>query len=57
MKAIVITEPGGPEVLNCKNGPCPSLGLNEVLIEVKAAGINRPDIFQRKGNYPAPADA
>lgn len=57
MKAIVITEPGGPEVLKLQERALPVLGLNEVLIEVKAAGINRPDIFQRKGNYPAPADA
>lgn len=57
MKAIVITEPGGPEVLKLQERALPQVGQNEVLIEVKAAGINRPDIFQRKGNYPAPADA
>ena len=54
MKAIVITSPGGPEVLQLKSYPKPEAGDGEVLIEVRAAGVNRPDIFQRKGNYPAP---
>ncbi|MBL6445627.1 NAD(P)H-quinone oxidoreductase [Fulvivirga sp. 29W222] len=54
MKAIVITSPGGPEVLKVENRDMPEISEGEVLIEVKAAGINRPDIFQRKGNYPAP---
>ena len=54
MKAIVITKPGGPEVLQLleRNTPIPS--ADEVLIKVKAAGVNRPDTFQRKGNYPSP---
>ncbi|WP_317164252.1 NAD(P)H-quinone oxidoreductase [Sphingobacterium luzhongxinii] len=55
MKAVVITQMGGPEVLLVEERSIPVLRYNEVLIEVKAAGINRPDIFQRKGNYPAPA--
>lgn len=55
MKAVVITKPGGPEVLQVQERPVPSIGEGEVLVAVKAAGINRPDIFQRKGNYPAPA--
>ena len=54
MKAIVITQPGGPEVLQLKDYPSPSPASEEVLIEVKAAGINRADIFQRQGNYPPP---
>lgn len=54
MKAIVITEAGGPEVLKILSRPEPTLTDNEVLIAVKAAGINRPDVFQRKGSYPAP---
>ena len=54
MKAIVITQPGGPEVLQLKDYPSPTPGSEEVLIEVKAAGINRADIFQRQGNYPPP---
>lgn len=56
MKAIVITEPGAPEVLKIQEREKPSPKPNEVLIRVKAAGVNRPDVFQRKGNYPPPAD-
>jgi NADPH2:quinone reductase len=54
MKAIVITHPGGPEVLKLQDYPDPEIGADEVLIEVKASGLNRSDVFQRKGNYPAP---
>lgn len=54
MKAIVITKPGGPDVLEIQEYPTPEISGDEVLIEVKAAGINRPDVFQREGNYPAP---
>ena len=54
MKAIAITEPGAPEVLQLKNYTTPVPGDEEVLIEVKAAGVNRADEFQRKGRYPAP---
>lgn len=57
MKAIVITQPGGPEVLQLAEWPVPQFGSSEVLIKVFAAGINRPDAFQRKGNYPPPAGA
>ncbi|HEY4196311.1 MAG TPA: NAD(P)H-quinone oxidoreductase [Mucilaginibacter sp.] len=57
MKAIVITHPGGPEVLQLQERPKPSFGPEEVLVKVAAAGINRPDVFQRKGNYPPPAGA
>ncbi|PWU03471.1 MAG: zinc-binding dehydrogenase, partial [Bacteroidetes bacterium] len=57
MKAIIIAVPGGPEVLKLVQYPDPVLAEGQVLIKVKAAGINRPDIFQRKGNYPAPAGA
>ncbi|MGI4727559.1 MAG: alcohol dehydrogenase catalytic domain-containing protein, partial [Janthinobacterium lividum] len=56
MKAIVITQPGEPEVLKIEEREKPQPKPNEVLIKVKAAGVNRPDIFQRKGNYPPPAD-
>ncbi|WP_394676342.1 NAD(P)H-quinone oxidoreductase [uncultured Sphingobacterium sp.] len=55
MKAVIITEPGGPEVLEVRDVEMPQIGELEVLVEVKAAGVNRPDVFQRKGNYPAPA--
>ena len=54
MKAVVITQPGGPEVLQLQEVRTPDPGSNEVLIEVRAAGVNRPDTFQRKGNYKAP---
>lgn len=57
MKAVVITQAGGPEVLQIAERPKPSFGPGEVLVKVAAAGINRPDVFQRKGNYPPPAGA
>lgn len=57
MKAIEITTPGGPEVLELVDRPTPVPGPGEVLIEVSAAGINRPDVFQRQGSYPPPAGA
>ncbi|WP_307460309.1 NAD(P)H-quinone oxidoreductase [Chryseobacterium sp. SORGH_AS_0447] len=55
MEAIVITKSGGPEVLALKEYPTPEISGDQVLIEVKAAGLNRLDVFQREGNYPAPA--
>jgi NADPH:quinone reductase len=57
MKAIVITEPGAPEVLQIQEREMPQPKGTEVLIKVYAAGINRPDVFQRKGNYPPPPGA
>jgi len=57
MTAIEITEPGGPEVLQPVSRPVPSPAAGEVLIKVLGAGINRPDVFQRKGAYPAPPGA
>src|SRR5437762_3207458 len=57
MQAIIITQPGGPEVLQPAERPIPVCGDAEVLIKVAAAGVNRPDVFQRKGNYPPPAGA
>jgi len=57
MRAIEIVKPGGPEVLQICERPMPTLGDGEVLIKVHAAGINRPDVFQRKGAYPAPPGA
>ena len=57
MRAIEISQPGGPEVLTLCERPLPKLRNGEVLIRVHAAGINRPDVFQRKGVYPPPADA
>jgi NADPH2:quinone reductase len=55
MKAIVITQSGDPEVLRMQERPSPTLQNGEVRIDVKASGINRPDVFQRMGGYPAPA--
>ncbi len=57
MRGIEITQPGGPEVLKPVERPMPEPGPGEVLIKVAAAGVNRPDVFQRKGFYPAPPGA
>jgi len=57
MKAVVITKPGAPEVLQLTDRPQPVPLSHDVLIKVSAAGINRPDVFQRKGNYPPPPGA
>lgn len=57
MKAIVIEQPGNAEVLQWREYPDPQPASNEVRIAVKAAGINRADISQRKGRYPPPPRA
>jgi putative PIG3 family NAD(P)H quinone oxidoreductase len=57
MKAVEAPEPGGPEALKLVERPVPEPGSNEVLIKVAAAGVNRPDILQRKGLYPPPPGA
>ena len=57
MKVIEIAAPGGPEQLRSATRPVPQPGEGEVLIHVAAAGINRPDIMQRKGHYPPPPGA
>ncbi|MGO8954375.1 MAG: NAD(P)H-quinone oxidoreductase [Rhodomicrobium sp.] len=57
MKTIVIREAGGPEVLTLLDAPVPAPGPGEVLIKVVAAGVNRPDVLQRMGLYPAPPGA
>jgi putative PIG3 family NAD(P)H quinone oxidoreductase len=57
MRAIEIQEPGGPEQLRVARRPTPRPGRGEVLVRVSAAGVNRPDILQRKGLYPAPPGA
>ena len=54
MRAIEISTPGGPEVLVPTSRPVPEAGRGEVLIKVEAAGINRPDVFQRMGQYAPP---
>ena len=57
MNQIEAAAAGGPEVLQLTTGPVPSPRAHEVLIRVGAAGVNRPDILQREGRYPPPADA
>src|SRR5262245_29345024 len=57
MIAVEITRPGDPDVLVAVERPRPSPGAGEVLIKVAAAGVNRPDVFQRRGRYPPPPGA
>lgn len=57
MTAIEITEPGGPDVLQATTRPVPQPKENEVLIRIAAAGVNGPDIMQRKGQYAPPEGA
>ena len=57
MKAIEAAGPGGPEVLRPARRPVPRPAAGEVLIEVAAAGVNRPDVLQRRGLYPPPPGA
>jgi putative PIG3 family NAD(P)H quinone oxidoreductase len=57
MTAVEITSPGGPEVLRATRRPIPSPGPGEVVIAVRAAGVNRPDVFQRQGRYDPPPGA
>lgn len=57
MKAIEIVKFGGPENLKLKERSIPKLTKGEVLIKVNYAGVNRPDILQREGNYPVPKSA
>ena len=57
MRAVTVTQPGGPEVLVPLERPVPKPGPGEVLIRVEAAGVNRPDILQRLGRYRPPQGA
>jgi NADPH2:quinone reductase len=57
MRAVEISKPGGPEVLQLAERPKPKPKPGEILIKVAAAGVNRPDVLQRSGNYPVPPDA
>nr|WP_295783760.1 NAD(P)H-quinone oxidoreductase [Rhodoferax sp.] len=57
MRVIEISSFGGPDVLRLGDRPLPVAGAGEVLIRVRASGINRPDVLQRAGMYPAPAGA
>lgn len=57
MRAIHIAKPGGPEVLELRDTPAPEPGRGEIRVRVRATAVNRADILQRMGMYPAPADA
>jgi NADPH2:quinone reductase len=57
MRAVEIAKPGGPEVLTPVERPVPVPRAGEILVKVAAAGVNRPDILQRMGNYAPPPDA
>ncbi len=57
MQAIEITSPGGPEALNPTQRPVPTTGVDQILIKVAAAGVNRPDALQRAGAYAPPPGA
>jgi NADPH2:quinone reductase len=57
MRAVVITRPGGPEVLEVQEVETPEPQGDEVRVQVRAAGVNRADLLQRAGGYPAPPGA
>lgn len=57
MKAIVVSEPGGPEVLRWQDVPDATPGPGEVLVEVEASAVNRADLMQRQGHYDPPPGA
>src|SRR6185503_16235867 len=57
MRGVEISTPGPPDVLKVVERPDPVPGPGEVLIRVAAAGVNRPDILQRRGAYPPPPGA
>jgi NADPH2:quinone reductase len=57
MRAVVITRAGGPEVLELQERPTPEPGLGQIRVRVRASALNRADLMQRLGNYPAPPGA
>src|SRR3954453_6903618 len=57
MRAITVSEPGGPDVLTWAEVPDPECGPGEVLLDVVATAVNRADLLQRQGHYPPPAGA
>jgi putative PIG3 family NAD(P)H quinone oxidoreductase len=57
MTVMAIKAPGGPEVLTAEERPLPAPGEGEILVRVRAAGVNRPDVAQRQGLYPPPPGA
>src|SRR6266550_4482594 len=54
MKAIIITRPGGPEVLEMQDRPKPEPGVGQIRVRVRGSALNRADLMQREGNYPVP---
>ena len=54
MKAVIITHPGGPEVLEIQERPKPEPGVGQIRVRVRASALNRADLMQREGNYPVP---
>jgi len=54
MKAVIITRPGGPEVLEIQDRPKPEPGIGQIRVRVCASALNRADLMQREGNYPVP---
>src|SRR4051794_41389526 len=57
MRAVIVTEPGGPEVLTWAEVPDPVCGPGEVIVDVAATAVNRADLLQRQGFYPPPPGA
>jgi NADPH:quinone reductase len=57
MRAVIITRPGGPDVLEIQERPTPTPGRGQVLVRVRASALNRADLLQREGRYPAPPGA
>jgi putative PIG3 family NAD(P)H quinone oxidoreductase len=57
MRAVVVSQPGGPEVLNLEEVPDPRAAPDEVVVSITAAGVNRADVMQRQGLYPPPPGA
>lgn len=57
MHAVVVPEPGGPEVMSWQQVPDPVAGPGEVVLDVAATAVNRPDLLQRQGHYPPPPGA
>jgi putative PIG3 family NAD(P)H quinone oxidoreductase len=57
MYAVVVSEPGGPEVMSWQEVPDPVAGAGEVVLDVAATAVNRPDLLQRQGHYPPPPGA
>jgi NADPH:quinone reductase len=57
MKAVVISKPGGPEVLRIEDRPRPEPGIGQIRVRVRTSALNRADLMQREGNYPVPPGA